>query len=73
MVNDSMDFRSHAAVYIGPSTDDYKNGEEYELLIQRFHNDNRFAVFKSANHYRETPGYKVYPTRESINKDFQFR
>jgi hypothetical protein len=73
MVNDSMDFRSHAATYIGPSSDDYRNGEEYELMIQRFHKEDRYAVFKSSAHYNERPGYKVYPTKEAINQDFKFK
>jgi hypothetical protein len=72
MVNEQADFRSHSVIYTGASNDDYRNGNEYEILLQVM-SDKRYAVFKSSKHYNESPGYRVYQTREQINQDFNFK
>jgi hypothetical protein len=64
------DYLSHKVEYVGPPSEDYKENKEYEVLFQKL-SDGRYAVFKSSTHYRESPGYKVFKSKEEISSQFK--
>lgn len=59
----------HKVKYLGSELS-YEPDKPYFVHYQVL-KDGRVAVFKTTHHYSEDSGYKVYPSIEEIQKDFQ--
>lgn len=59
----------HSVTYQGPSDEAYQQGKQYFIHITKM-SDGRRSVFKTLNHFKEDPGYRVYNSIEEINQLF---